>query len=439
MVKMPHWPTLWQNHEKHNLTRMKNLLAALKNPHLKIPPVIHVAGTNGKGSTIAYLKAIFEACNYTVHSYTSPHLLYFNERIIIASNPISDKYLFDIIEVTRIAAEIAGVTPSFFEAITAAAFLAFAQNKADILLLETGLGGRLDATNVVDHPLASVITSISYDHMEYLGPTLTTIAAEKAGIIKAGSPCIISCQIQKIYDYLIDYCIKTKAAPIVFEYEFGVKKQKDSFLFLSKNFNYQFPLPSLIGDHQIINAATAIATCKSVAKHFHFTNSNIQSGLHNAVWPARLEKINPSRYIPIITKMNKNNEEQKKYIPQIWIDGAHNPGGAQVLSNFIKDNLKQPIFLILGMTNNRDVKSFLSYFNNIITQAFSVGIISEPASYTAEKLALYTNNANIPCLPATSLEDAIINSTKLSTDNSHIIITGSLFLASDFYKLLQQQ
>nr|WP_064591473.1 folylpolyglutamate synthase/dihydrofolate synthase family protein [Orientia tsutsugamushi] len=445
MVKMPHWPIPWRNHIKYDLTRIKLLLSALQNPHLKVPPVIHVAGTNGKGSTIAYLRAIFETTGYKVHSYTSPHLLNFNERITIASEYIDDRYLFNIIEKTRTTAAKVNITPTFFEGTTAAAFLAFAENKADILLLETGMGGRLDATNVIDNPIATIITPISYDHMEYLGPTLTTIAAEKAGIIKANAPCIISCQAQQVYDLLIDYAIRVKAIPIVYEYDFGIQKQNDSFKFLSHNFTYQFSLPSLPGNHQVINAATAITTCKAITKHFNFSANDIQKGISNTVWPARLEKIDLLQYdkiFNIIMKhLYKKNIDVPHNIPQIWLDGAHNTGGAQSLSNFIRENLTPPIYLILGMTSNREVKPFLSYFTDIVTQIFTVSVISEPASYDAEKLAAYANSSGIISIPTESLTDAIIAAIKSNQafvqQNGNIIITGSLFLMADFYNLIR--
>lgn len=442
---MPHWPIPWHNHIKYDLTRIKLLLSALQNPHLKVPPVIHVAGTNGKGSTSAYLRAIFETAGYKVHSYTSPHLLHFNERITIASEYIDDRYLFNIIEKTKTAAAKVNITPTFFEGTTAAAFLAFAENKADILLLETGMGGRLDSTNVIDNPVATIITPISYDHTEYLGPTLTTIAAEKAGIIKANAPCIISYQAQQVYDLLIDYAIRVKAIPIVYEYDFGIQKQNDSFKFLSHNFTYQFSLPSLPGNHQVINAATAIATCKAITKHFNFSANDIQKGISNTVWPARLEKIDLLQYdkiFNIIMKhLYKRNIDVPHNIPQIWLDGAHNTGGAQSLSNFIRENLTPPIYLILGMTSNREVKPFLSYFTDIVTQIFTVSVISEPASYDAEKLAAYANSSGIISIPTESLTDAIISAIKSNQafvqQNGNIIITGSLFLMADFYNLIR--
>ncbi|MBP7189774.1 MAG: bifunctional folylpolyglutamate synthase/dihydrofolate synthase, partial [Rickettsiaceae bacterium] len=190
MVYMPHWPTAPLKPSESGLENVIKLLNALANPHLNLPPTIHIAGTNGKGSTAAYFRAIFESAGYKVHCYTSPHLIDFNERIVLASDMISNDYLFDICERTRIKAEELSIQPKIFEGTTVAAFLAFAEVKADVLILETGMGGRLDPTNVVPAPALTVLTPVSFDHMEYLGPTLPIIAAEKGGIIRPGVPCV---------------------------------------------------------------------------------------------------------------------------------------------------------------------------------------------------------------------------------------------------------
>ena len=208
MVNIPHWPEipLWQIPRKVDLEVSLQLLDALGNPQNKVPPTIHIAGTKGKGSTLAMFKSIFMQAGYKVHSYTSPHLLEFNERIRLADVPITDSHLYSILERVKDAAEKANLKPSFFEGTTAAAFLAFAESKADILLLETGLGGRLDCTNVITNPILTLITSISHDHMEYLGEDLMQIAFEKAGIIKKNVPCVIGPQADDVYNLLFNKC-----------------------------------------------------------------------------------------------------------------------------------------------------------------------------------------------------------------------------------------
>lgn len=427
---MPHFPMPpWHQYIKYDLESINKILVQLGNPHLKLPPVIHIAGTNGKGSSVAMLKSIFETAGYKVHSYTSPHLIEFNERIVLAGEKISDSYLFEVCEKTRLASIEAGVAPTFFEGTTAAAFLAFANVPADILILETGLGGRLDATNIVTKPLITLITPISYDHMDILGSTLPLIANEKAGIIKPNVPCVISCQVDEVYETLLAKCNELNAPSFCYEYDFGLQKTDNGFIYLSKNLQYEFPMPSLRGDHQLINAASVIALIGLINTRFNINNTSIIKGFQSAIWPARIQKIDPIKY----TRLVKDNV-------QIWVDGAHNSGSAQVLASWIKDNLDSPIYMILGMTKNRNVKEFCSYFATLVIKGYGVKVLSEPLSYNAEIICQGMNEAGISGIVAESLEEAISNIGKLNPRGKiNIIITGSLFLASDFFKLIQAQ
>ena len=419
---MPHWPKpLLINIIKYDLERINKLLKSLGSPHLSCPPVIHIAGTNGKGSSAAYLRSIFKAANLKYHCYTSPHLVEFNERIIVSSEKISDSYLFEICEKTRLAAEKVGLEPTFFEATTAAAFLAFAQNPADVLILETGMGGRLDATNVIDKPLLTIITPISLDHTEYLGPTLETIAGEKAGIIKASTACIIGGQANDALEILLQKCELKNAPAIAYEYDFGIIKRATSFDFISPYLKINLPLPSLRGYHQIINSATVIAALSLGQNLFKFKDQDFITALQNTSWPGRIQKINPKQYAKLITH------------GQIWVDGAHNQHGAKVLADWIEQEFTSPVDIIVGMTKNRDVISFLSQFQGLYRKIYTVPVISEPLSYSSElfsELALKGKIKSIPCL---SLEDAL---TRISSNSENIIITGSLFLAADFFKLI---
>lgn len=426
---MPHWPTLpWQQNPEYDLTNILQLLKILGSPHKSTPPVIHIAGTNGKGSTVAILKSIFEAANYKVHAYTSPHLIEFNERIILAGEQITDHYLFEICERTRRASETLNMEPRFFEAVTAASFLAFSEVKADILLLETGLGGRLDATNVITQPLLTIITPISYDHTEYLGNSLQVIAAEKAGIIKPNVPCVISSQVQEVYEVLLNKCNNDSSPAFCYEYDFIIfKNNNHSFQYSTANIKQNFPAPSLLGDHQLINAAAAIAAVSLINKQFHITKQQIDTGLQNTIWPARIQKIDQAKYAHLINS----------HI-QIWVDGAHNSNGAQVLAHWIRHNLTEPTYLILGMTKNRNIKDFCSHFYGIIIKGYTVKVLSEPSSYNATTLAEQASLTGIEFAPAEELIDAIVkidNQTKSSSIN--IVICGSLFLAADFFKLIQ--
>ncbi len=424
---MPHFPLVAGQHTaKYNLENITKLLAFLDNPHLKLPPVIHVAGTNGKGSSVAMFTSIFKAAGYQVHAYTSPHLLEVNERIVLQGEKISDFYLFEICEKTRIASLQAGVEPSFFEGLTAAAFLAFASVNADILIIETGLGGRLDATNVIEKPLITLITSISYDHMHLLGDTLPLIASEKAGIIKPFVPCVISAQVWEVYEILLAKCQDLNSSAFCYEYDFGLKKNLNSFNYLSNQGNYQFPFPSLPGDHQLINAASVIAAITLINDKFNITNNNIEKGLQNIHWPARIQKIAPHKYRHLAGAH-----------VQIWVDGAHNSGGAMALAAWIADNLTGPIYLILGMTKNRDVADFCGHLKLLTVQGYGVRVLSEVMSYNSQILCQKANAAGMQLAPQDSLEQAIREISNLKAQGTNIIITGSLFLAADFLKLIE--
>ncbi|MFY9590049.1 bifunctional folylpolyglutamate synthase/dihydrofolate synthase [Rickettsia endosymbiont of Halotydeus destructor] len=466
-MKMPHFPVpTWKNNNKYNFENITILLKALGNPHLKLPPIIHIAGTNGKGSSAAMLKSIFTAAGYKTHVYTSPHLLEFNERIVIAGEKISDKELWDVCEQVRIASIKTGIEPAFFEGTTVAAFLAFANNKADILILETGLGGRLDATNIITNPLITLITPISYDHMDRLGETLSLIAKEKAGIIKPNVPCVISSQVEEVYEVLFAKAAELNSPVFCYEYDFGIKKTIQGFTYLSQNFTYEFPAPLLAGDHQLINAAAVIAAISLVNKQFNVSNKTIEEGLKNTIWPARIQKIDQQKYSKLLgcniysNDLKNWNVKQgvsersvvnlrehvnppqfyganslKQKSIQIWVDGAHNSSGAQVLAAWMHDNLKPPIYLILGMTKNRNVEEFCSYFKGLTIKGYAVKVLSEPLSYSAETISQRGEISGINFNPADSLEEAIKEISKLS-DKANIIITGSLFLAADFFKLI---
>ncbi|MEQ1790441.1 MAG: Mur ligase family protein, partial [Rickettsiales bacterium] len=262
-----------------SLDRMLRLLSMLRNPHKRLPPVIHVAGTNGKGSLIVYLQAIFEAAGYRVHRYTSPHLVHFSERILLQGKPIENAALEKLFR--HLAPMLQQQQVTFFEAVTVAAFVAFSEKPADILLLETGLGGRLDATNVIDKPLLTAITPISMDHTEYLGETIAKIAAEKAGIIKRGVPCVVGRQgFSEVTDLIKEKADSLDAALFSLGQDWNVENHH----YISNTRNILLT-PSLVGEHQYDNAATAVA-CIERLPQFNISDEHIQIGLKNAVWPA---------------------------------------------------------------------------------------------------------------------------------------------------------
>jgi dihydrofolate synthase / folylpolyglutamate synthase len=429
MANIPSWPAipLWKIPKKQTLDNSLKILSELGNPQENLPLTIHIAGTNGKGSTLAMLKSIFNQAGYSTHSYTSPHLVEFNERIELCGKAISDSYLKEVLQQAKNASDRLKITPTFFEGITIAAFIAFSQTPADILLLETGLGGRIDCTNVINSPAITIITTISYDHMEYLGNTLEKIATEKAGIIKQNVPCIIGLQTPEIYNLLIDKCNQMQSSSFCYEYDFISEKTNNGFKYRSKNIEIELPMPSLKGDHQILNASMAIAAITLLNNKFKINNEQIKQGLKNTKWSGRLQHIHQDRIKNIV---GANIE--------IYIDGAHNESGAAALSQWIKNNISTPVYMILGMTKNRDISKFCSYFQNIVSHGVAVNVESEPSSYSASIIAQKANNSGISFVEADSLIEALLYVR--SRSNGHeatIIITGSLFLMSDFFKLDQ--
>lgn len=426
-MHLPHWPKipLWNVPNKVDHELILKLLYALGNPHEKLPPTIHVAGTNGKGSTVAMLKSIFTNANYKVHTYTSPHLLEFNERICLAGTDITDSHLYSILERTKEASDRLNLNPSFFEGITAAAFLAFAETDADIVLLETGMGGRLDCTNVIKKPLLTIITPISFDHTAYLGTDILQIAFEKAGIIKKNTPCVIGPQSDDVYNLLFNKCDEMESSSFCYEYDFYAEKTDSGFNYSSKQFNLALPAPNLIGDHQIYNAASVIASIMLINDKFKITSSQISEGLTSTNWPGRLQLVDALK----AKELAGDNVD-------IYLDGAHNAAGAFCLSNWVRDNLNGDVYLILGMTRNRDILSFCNFFKDCITSGFAVNVESEPSSYGATALAQKATEAGIKFTASNSLQEAMSNIKQLHRKNPvTIIITGSLFLISDFLKL----
>jgi len=421
MVFLPHWPI---PHGKKDinlgLTRVKELLSRLNYPQDKLPPTIHVAGTNGKGSTLAYLKCIFEQANYKAHRYTSPHLTRFNERINLAGKDITDDYLYEVMEKTRLAS--GDLQTTFFEGTTAGAFLAFSENPADVLLLETGLGGRLDATNVLDKPSLTIITPVSDDHMEYLGDTIPKIAAEKAGIIKPGATCVISWQNAEAMQVIIEKCRELNAPYYAWgeHWNFEVTSEGFDFIDIESSERFSFPKPSLQGLHQIINAACAVAALRCI-EGFDFTYENICNGLEKTFWPARMQKITSG----VLAKMLPEGTE-------LWIDGAHNNSAAEFIAATIQNNWSdKPTYLINGRTANRDIESFLEKFKGKVEAVYGIKVQSEPLGETASKIVAGAQNLGFKTYECESITHAIQTILKHSKGPCRILAVGSLYLAGD--------
>lgn len=413
-MKIPFWPDFkgYRNIDL-GLHRVYQLLERLNNPHHHLPPTIHVAGTNGKGSTIAFLKTILQEAGYVTHIYTSPHLVHFNERIILANNQIDDDFLNDCLKQCQNAAnQEPKIDVTFFEGITVAAFLAFSKVKADILLLETGMGGRLDATNILSQVLCSIITPIALDHTDFLGNTLAKIAHEKAGIIKDNCPVIIAKQDEEALQSIQEKARLTHSKAHCFNQDWHIDIRKNGFTFTGFNQKLILPHPSLIGTHQIYNAATAIAAILSQTT-FSITPQHIQTALTKTTWPARLQKINAKC--------------------DIYLDGSHNVQGAHVIKEFLRMKKDHKRYVIFAMLQNKDCEGFLQTIHAEIDHLIITKIPHEPHSLTTKEIQKIALKYNICNVTKDTLEEifAHINFNN-KQEKTTIIICGSLYFAGYF-------
>lgn len=404
----------------------------------RLPPVIHVAGTNGKGSIIATLRSALESAGYKVHAYTSPHLCAFNERIYLAGKYISDEELEILID--KALSLNNGQDATFFEITTAIAFAAFENTPADILLLETGMGGRLDCTNIIEQPLVTIISAIGYDHVEHLGDTLRKIAYEKAGIMKQGVPCIISAQSEEA---------RREGVMEVFE---TVGREKKSALFRAgaewfsdietghlhfvfrspdKNVDTILPAPALKGFHQAANCGAALGALEVIADKFPVSEKALREGLQSIQWPARLQDV--TRFFDDI-------------IPpgwEIWLDGGHNESAAAVLSTQVKQWEKEDgknLHLVLGMMDHKDPDSFLYPLRPLISSLTCVDIAGEPKSFSAASMAQQITPGKWPVFQNADIAQAIKDITARKTpEGGRILIAGSLYLAGHVLKTYGQK
>lgn len=423
-MKFPFWPdfTGYRNIEL-GLSRVYELLQRLDNPHLKIPPTIHLAGTNGKGSTLSFLREIFTQSGFKVHTYTSPHLVNFNERITLAGQEISDDFLNDILRECKDAAEKSPAIPvTFFEGITVAAFLAFSRVKADILLLETGMGGRLDATNVLPKVLCSIITPIAFDHTDFLGKTLSKIAFEKAGIIKKGCPVIIGRQKPSALKTLENQAKIMGAKTKVFSRDWKIFKKQNGFLFNGFGKKISLPLPSLAGEHQIENAGAAIAAALNQNK-FRIEEKVIKSALQKTFWPARLQKIESGKFFKILPK---NSE--------LYLDGSHNLQGSVTLEKFLRQQKNKKIFVIFSMLQDKDCAGFLKKIAPQVDHLVTIEIPQESKSRKAQEIAIIAKKIGIQSESAEGFLEAFKKIFDLKKDDEPalILVCGSLYLAGSF-------
>jgi dihydrofolate synthase / folylpolyglutamate synthase len=410
-----------------SLGRIERLLAALGNPQDKLPPVVHVAGTNGKGSTLAFIRAIAESLGKGVHVYTSPHLVHFHERIVLAgphgAAPISEDVLVDCL--ARAEAANGGELITLFEITTAAAFLAFSEASADLLLLETGLGGRLDATNMVEKPLLTIITPISIDHVSFLGETLAEIAGEKAGILKPGVPCVVGRQDGEALD-VIEARAKDIGAPLhVFGRDFDMYEQQGRLVFQTASRLLDLPLPRLAGRHQIDNAGTAVAAA-SVAFGDALTERALEDGIANAQWPARLERLPVGGLHAYVTDDT-----------EIWLDGGHNEAGGQAVADTLAEldeRVPRPVHVVWGMMETKDARRFIAPFKGLVERVYTVPIPNEINAFAAEPLAELARAEGFDAVAVNSVPEALVRSASAGAP-ARVLICGSLYLAGHVLKL----
>jgi len=399
-----------------SLDRVTKLLSALGNPQDRLPPVVHVAGTNGKGSLLAYLTAILQVAGYRVHRYTSPHLVHFNERIMLAGREIDDAQLLPLL--ARVADHAKDYPVTFFEATTALAFLAFAEVPADIVLLEVGLGGRLDATNMVRTPMVTAITPISMDHTEYLGNTIAAIAAEKAGIIKPGVPCVSGPQEQEAAEVIERVANLSRASLYRYGKEWHVSEKAEEFQYRSAHYSATFPMPNLMGEHQIRNAATAVAVTECL-KGFAITERHIAEGITHALWPARLQRLAQGKLAELLPAGS-----------ELWLDGGHNPSAGKVLAEWVKQQ-KKPVHLICGMLANKDIRQFLLPLAPYAKSLTAVPIEGESLAEQPQVISDVGQALGINTALSSEIRIAIEDIVKSNKSDFIILICGSLYLAGN--------
>jgi dihydrofolate synthase / folylpolyglutamate synthase len=409
-----------------SLRRIEALLEKLGRPQDRFPPVIHVAGTNGKGSTVAYLKAMLEADGRGVHTFTSPHLVSFTERITIAgtgmggkSAPISEDRLIALL--LHVAKVNDGAPITFFEVTAAAAFVAFAEAPADVLVLEVGLGGRLDATNVVAHPAVCVITPVSLDHQEMLGQTCGAIASEKAGILKAGVPAVIGPQPPEALDAIEAAAIRVGSPLIVAGRDFDAFEQNGRLVFQSETRLLDLPLPGLPGRHQFTNAGVAVAAALALERPCISDNA-IARGVATAIWPARFMRLDQGH---LISAAGEHTE--------VWLDGGHNPAAGAALAQTLAEldeRSPKPVFLIVGMMARKDAANFLAPFAGVVHGIVAVPIPDhEDSSYATGELCDIAEGAGLEAAEEEDVRSALSAIEAWDVGPKRVLICGSLYLA----------
>jgi dihydrofolate synthase/folylpolyglutamate synthase len=412
-----------------SLDRVQRLLAALDHPERKLPPVIHVAGTNGKGSTVAFLRAILEAAGQRVHVYSSPHLVRFNERFRLGEagegKLVSDQELAAALE--ECERVNAGAPITVFEITTAVGLLLFARHPADVLLMEVGLGGRLDATNVVDKPLATIVTPISIDHTDFLGDTLEKIATEKAGIFKRGVPVLVAAQSRDVLAVLERQAARLSTPMKIAGEDWTATEERGRLVYQDEAGLLDLPAPKLYGRHQFENAGLAIAALRALPQ-FKFSPAAYEAGMVKADWPARLQRLGHGRLAGLVPAGS-----------ELWLDGGHNPDGGRAIAAALADleeRVSRPLVLIVGMLASKDCAGFLSNFTGLARRLIAVPVPGAEKSLSAEAVADAARAIGLSATSRDNLDQALDAARKLDLDPPpRILITGSLYLAGEVLRL----
>ena len=407
-----------------SLDRIRRLLDKLGHPERKIPPVIHVAGTNGKGSTVAFMRAVLEAAGRSVHVYTSPHLVRFNERFRLGAPGggvlVSDEALAGVLQ--ECEAANGGEPITVFEIETAAAFLLFSRQPADVTLLEVGLGGRLDATNVIDAPIACAITPVSMDHLEFLGDGIEKVAAEKAAILKRGVPAAIAPQTDAVLEVIEQEAKRVRAPLWIAGQQWSVHGEHGRLVYQDDDGLLDLPLPKLAGRHQVENAGTAIAALR--AARLGLPLSAFEAGIARAEWPARMQRLTQGS----LKAMTPPESE-------LWLDGGHNADGGRAIAAAIGDleeRVPRPLVLIVGMLSTKDNTGFLRNFTGIARRVIAVPVPRQDKSVPAETLVDMARSVGIPAESRDTLQAALTAVARLELMPApRILITGSLYLAGE--------
>lgn len=401
-----------------SLGRTQALLRALGDPHTRLPPTIHVAGTNGKGSTVAFMRAILEAAGLRVHVYTSPHLVRFHERIRLAGELVDEARLVHAFE--RCERANAGAPITVFEITTAAAFLLFSETPADALLLEVGLGGRFDSTNVIERPVCSVITPVSMDHMEFLGDTVAKIAFEKAGILKDRTPAVIAPQHPDALAVIERQAARVRAPLMAAERDFHVHMDGGRLVYEDAHGLLDLPPPRLIGRHQHENAATAVAALRTAFADL--PASAFEAGVRDAEWPARMQALTRGALADLAPKG-----------AELWLDGGHNPAGGAALAEAMADlgaRAPRPLVMICAMLANKDADGLLRPFAGLASEVIATPIPGDSACYAPDALAALASAHGLAASTAASVQDAIAAlAARAWSTPPRILIAGSLYLA----------